>query len=113
MYEIEAYGARGGFAFLGEPRFPGGDGASAQGMWTLTRGTVLNVVVGQYGGKRSRDIVGQDSFGGGGGGGTFVWLASAGPADPPLLAAGGGGGATYWSTGTAAAPLLLFLFLFF
>lgn len=74
-YNIAAYGAQGGSI---RPETPGGSGAIMRGDFTLTMGTVLNVVVGQTPGV-SR----------GGGGGTFVWVKDS---KTPLIVAGGGGG---------------------
>ncbi len=77
VYDITAIGAAGGRNLydnntLGLP-------AEAEGLFSLTQGTVLSILVGQQGGT------GQQS--GGGGGGSFV-------ADgiTPLAVAGGGGG---------------------
>ncbi|SFS72276.1 HYR domain-containing protein [Marininema halotolerans] len=90
---IQAQGAAGGSnpALTGAE---GGLGASIQGLFTVTPGDVLSIVVGGQGG----DAIGADiSFqaGGGGGGGSFVWFGSSfGEVNPStlLVAAGGGGG---------------------
>ena len=92
VYRIEAAGARGGYANLLNPSYPGGLGAQVWGDFTLKAGTRLKVVVGQDGNYRPN--TGGGSQGGGGGGGTFVWLAND---DKPLLVAGGGGGCSYGS----------------
>ncbi|TNF24192.1 MAG: hypothetical protein EP329_25475, partial [Deltaproteobacteria bacterium] len=88
-YRIEAYGAEG--AGTSNAAYSAGKGARMRGDFSLTAGTVLNIVVGQMGGNYS-----------GGGGGTFVWRASGGTL---LIAAGGGGAAGghptvgYWGNG--------------
>ena len=79
----------------------GGRGALKEGIFTLSRGTVLNVVVGQRGGD-SVEVKGgesttrtaaelglsvEDNAGTGGGGGSFVYARG----NVLLLAAGGGG----------------------
>ncbi len=82
----------------------GGKGAYIEGRFRLTKGTVLNIVVGQRGGD-SVEVKGglstsqtaaqlglsvEDNAGTGGGGGSFVYTTS----NVLLLAAGGGGGAS-------------------
>jgi len=84
--QIEALGAQGGTSV-------GGLGAHIYGEFTVTPGTVLNVVVGQQGVVNN---CGGANASGGGGGGSFVWN----PLSPglPLVAAGGGGGGNLnWS----------------
>jgi VCBS repeat-containing protein len=61
----------------------GGAGRSVTGIYSVTPGWNLDVVVGQGG-----QTVGGDGYGGGGGGGSFVFTPSA----TLLVAAGGGGG---------------------
>eukprot|EP01038_Epipyxis_sp_PR26KG_P017756 gene17756-24752_t len=73
-YRITAVGAQGGVSW--------GLGASMAGDFTLTAGTVLNIVVGQQGGSGN-------SSHGSGGGGSFVSINTA---TVPLVVAGGGGG---------------------
>ena len=82
----------------------GGRGAFKEGTFTLTEGTILNIVVGQRGGdsvelKKRRstnktadelDLSVAEKAGTGGGGGSFVYTLS----NVLLLAAGGGGGAS-------------------
>jgi len=107
-YLIKAWGARGGthsynYGYnLGT--YYGGKGAYIQGKFRLTKGTVLNIVVGQRGGnsvevkggRRTTQTAAQlgrsveDNAGTGGGGGSFVYTTS----NMLLLAAGGGGGAS-------------------
>lgn len=74
IYKIEGRGAQGGNV--------GGLGATMIGNFTLTGGSVLNIIVGQVG-------TGTTSYQGAGGGGSFVWLN--GPNTLYLAAAGGGG----------------------
>jgi len=90
-YRINAVGASGG-ENNGGSFYPGrpGQGATIQGDFVLTKGTVLNLVVGQKG------VYG--SNGSGGGGGSFVYTGSIGGGGL-LIAAGGGGG---WGHGTAS-----------
>ena len=89
-YTINTVGASGG-ANNGGAYYPGkpGQGATIQGNFVLTRGTVLNLVVGQKG------VYGAD--GSGGGGGSFVYTGSIGGGGL-LIAAGGGGG---WGHGSS------------
>ncbi|SFS72255.1 HYR domain-containing protein [Marininema halotolerans] len=90
---IQAQGAAGGSnpALVGSD---GGLGASIQGLFTVTPGDVLSIVVGGQGGDASGTGIGLQG-GGGGGGGSFVWFGSSfGEVNPSTLmvAAGGGGG---------------------
>ena len=105
---IKAWGARGGtHSYYSGSRpvtYYGGRGASKEGVFTLNKGAVLNIVVGQRGGDSVEVYGGQnttstaaslgksveDNAGTGGGGGSFVYTAS----NVLLLAAGGGGGAS-------------------
>ena len=107
-YRIRAWGARGGTHSTNYGDYPGtyygGKGAYKEGMFTLNKGTVLNIVVGQRGGDSVEIRGGQstnltaaqlglsveDNAGTGGGGGSFVYTTS----NVLLLAAGGGGGAS-------------------
>jgi hypothetical protein len=90
-YRITTVGASGG-QNNGGSYYPGrpGQGASIQGDFVLTSGTVLNLVVGQMG------VYG--IHGSGGGGGSFVYTGSIGGGGL-LIAAGGGGG---WGHGTSS-----------
>jgi len=108
LYLIKAWGARGGthsYNYGDNPgTYYGGKGAYIQGKFRLTKGTVLNIVVGHRGGNSVEVKGGQsttktaaelglsveDNAGTGGGGGSFVYTTS----DMLLLAAGGGGGAS-------------------
>lgn len=76
---IDCRGAQGGGNGSG-----GGRGARMVGVYTVTPGMVLNVVVGQMGQLQSG---GQTQNSSGGGGGSFVWTTG-----PTLLVAAGGGG---------------------
>jgi len=107
-YLIRAWGARGGthsYNYGYNPgTYYGGRGASMEGTFSLNKGTVLNIVVGQRGGDSVEVKGGQlttrtaaelglsveDHAGTGGGGGIFVYTTS----NVLLLAAGGGGGAS-------------------
>ena len=107
-YLIKAWGARGGTHSYNYGYYPGtyhgGKGAYIEGKFRLTKGTVLNIVVGQRGGDSVEVNGGQsttktaaelglsveDNAGTGGGGGSFVYTTS----NMLLLAAGGGGGAS-------------------
>lgn len=82
-YVIEAFGASGQDSQT-EPVRKGGKGAYMKGTFNLTRGTLLQILIGQRGSKGN---VGDDLTGGGGGG-TFVVLSTG----SPLIIAGGGGG---------------------
>ena len=79
MYEIDAYGA------TGNGNFPG-KGARIKGTFSLTRGDIIQILVGQIGEFGSSS--------GSGGGGTFVYKSTT---STLLIAAGGGGG--YYHTG--------------
>jgi hypothetical protein len=83
-YRITTVGASGGQNNGGTyyPGFPG-QGAAIQGDFVLTKGTVLNLVVGQKGDYGEN--------GSAGGGGSFVYTGSIGGGGL-LIAAGGGGG---------------------
>lgn len=96
MYQINAIGACGGE--LQGTYYPGlpGTGASIQGEFMLTAGTVLYIVVGQKG------MYGDN--GSGGGGGSFVFTGT--PAGGGLMiAAGGGGGHGHGSSGVGTGAL--------
>ena len=105
-YKIKARGAKGGTHSSNYGAFPGtyygGKGAFKEGIFTLTEGTVLNIVVGHRGGDsvevkkgRSTNMTAaelglEDNAGTGGGGGSFVYTSS----NVLLLVAGGEGGAS-------------------
>ena len=108
VYRIIGAGARGGNHTTNYGSYPGsfygGKGAVMNGTFSLAKGTILKIVVGQKGGN-SVEVKGgrsttqtaaslglsiEDNAGTGGGGGSFVYTSS----NVLLLAAGGGGGAT-------------------
>ncbi len=76
-YSLQARGAQGGF--------DGGLGAEMGGVFALTQGEVLKILVGQAG----TTVVSSSNSGGGGGGGSFIVNTTG---NTPLLIAGGGGG---------------------
>jgi hypothetical protein len=76
-YRIEAFGAQGANS--------GGLGARMRGDFSLNRGQVISILVGQLG------VVKSTGCNQGGGGGSFVWNSTS--TSNPLIAAGGGGGA--------------------
>ena len=82
-YVIEAWGASGQDS-RSEPVRDGGKGAYMKGTFNLTRGTLLQILIGQTGSKGNVGV----RLVGGGGGGTFVVLSTG----SPLIIAGGGGG---------------------
>ncbi|HWG05758.1 MAG TPA: Hint domain-containing protein [Beijerinckiaceae bacterium] len=102
IYDITAYGARGGGAVGG---LSGGAGAEVEGSFSLTAGEKLEIVVGgagAYGGLlHGPQKVGYGD-GGGGGGGSFVLASTDGGASYHLLLAAGGGGGAYHVNGSAA-----------
>jgi len=79
VYTIEVWGAQGGNA---GNSIDGGKGARMKGDFTLTQGTVLQIVVGQQGTTTS-------TYSSGGGGGSFVVKKTN---TEKLIIAGGGGG---------------------
>ena len=85
-YLIECAGASGGNIYTG---LLGGKAANISGTFTLTKGTILRLVVGQTG-----ISLASGNGGGGGGGGSFVVPSGS---TTPLIVAGGGGGAGYYS----------------
>ena len=107
-YLIKAWGARGGthsYNYGYKPgTYYGGKGAFKEGIFRLSKGTMLNIVVGQRGGDSVEVTGGQsttrtaaelglsiwDYAGTGGGGGSLVYTTR----NRLLLAAGGGGGAS-------------------
>ena len=93
-YLIKAWGARGGthtYNYGYQPgTYYGGKGAFKEGKFRLTKGTVLNIVVGQRGGDSVEVKDGQnttktaaelglsveDNAGTGGGGGSFIYTTT-------------------------------------
>lgn len=97
-YEIDAYGATGGYAYLNSSTniSYGGRGARLKGTFSLTEGDVIKILVGQRGRNNPNA-----TRGGGGGGGTFVYNNTT---STLLIAAGaGGGGGQYARTSGADA----------
>lgn len=88
IYRIEAYGARGGSGSAG--RFSGGNGAYVGGNFSLSLGSVLNILIGGQGQSQS-------GLAAGGGGLSIVTLLGT-----PLVIAGGGGGAGQGASGRDA-----------
>lgn len=84
LYRITARGAEGGHAARSGASYRGGPGAIIRGDFSLKRGDILQVAVGQMG----RD----DGYSAGGGGGSWVMRSD----DTPLLIAGGGGATNYY-----------------
>jgi hypothetical protein len=89
---MEAWGAQGGSI----PSYPGGLGAYMSGVFTVTPGQVLRVLVGGQG----VDITNTPAATGGGGG-SFVALVNGTNTPTPMLVAGGGGGRRNLTTGPA------------
>jgi hypothetical protein len=85
-FRITAVGAQGGSGTT----YNGGLGSSVRGDFTLTAGSILNIIVGQQGEYNS------NGYNTGGGGGSFVWITGQ---PQPFVAAGGGGGAGYGAGG--------------
>lgn len=85
-YRIETYGAQGGKGANSAGK-QGGKGANIAGTFTLSKGTTLNIVVGQEG----LQGLGNANCNASGGGGSFVYEGGIG-SDGLLMAAGGGGG---------------------
>ena len=85
---IEAMAGAGGSSL--KYKRTGGLGVYGRGVFTLTKDSVLKILVGQKGG-----VINPDSSNGGGGGGTFIVNSD----DSPLLIVGGGGGPSSKGTG--------------
>src|SRR6056300_971618 len=88
IYEIDGYGATGGHQKVTvdsnrEVRHYGGKGARIKGTFSLTRGDIIQILVGQVGDINIMHC---------GGGGTFVYNSTT---STLLIAAGGGGGGFY------------------
>ena len=82
VYRIGAIGAAGGYGTKSNNGQYRGRGARMIGTFSLTRGEILRILVGQEGGINRAD------YAAGGGGGTFVVRGS----NTLLIVAGGGGG---------------------
>ena len=81
-YRIEAIGAAGGYGTNSNNGQYRGRGARMIGTFTLTKGEIIRVLVGQEG------VTNHADYAAGGGGGSFVVRGS----NTPLIVAGGGGG---------------------
>lgn len=81
-YRIEAVGAAGGYGKKSNNGQYRGRGAKMVGTFSLSKGEIIRILVGQEGGINYAD------YAAGGGGGTFVVRGS----NTPLIVAGGGGG---------------------
>ena len=88
QYRIEAVGAAGGYNEHKNSTHFRGRGARMLGTFNLSKGEIIQVLVGQEGGVRRNDKSSGGDGGGGGGGGTFVVRGS----NTSLIVAGGGGG---------------------
>ena len=82
QYRIEAVGAAGGYDHIQNSSHYRGRGARMVGTFNLSKGEMIEILVGQEGGIRN------NGNGSGGGGGTFVVRGS----NTSLIVAGGGGG---------------------
>ena len=90
-YRIEAVGAAGGYDTGSHKAQLRGRGARMIGTFKLSKGEIIQILIGQEGGINKRPV---SSGGGGGGGGTFVVRKG----NKPLIIAGGGGGVTWVSS---------------
>lgn len=99
-YTIEVAGARGSNTTTAGAI--GGNGSKMIGTFSLTQGTVLQILVGQMGPAHT--------YGGAGGGGSFVANGSSYANATPMIVAGGGGGgssdATAYSQGISAVTTI-------
>ena len=87
-YRIEAVGAAGGYDIHTNSSQYRGRGARMIGTFNLSKGEIIQMLIGQEGG------IDKGLYGSGGGGGTFVVRGSI----TPLIIAGGGGGITLVSS---------------
>ena len=87
-YRIEAVGAAGGYETYTNSFQYRGRGARMIGTFNLSKGEIIQMLIGQEGGINKQFV------GSGGGGGTFVVRGSI----TPLIIAGGGGGVTWVSS---------------
>ncbi len=101
IYRITARGAGGGSGYTENSAVTsralgpaGGQGAAARGLFELSAGTTLSLVVGGAGIRSSR------YSGGGGGGGSFVFIGST-----PYVVGGGGGGGSNLAMGQSASGI--------
>jgi hypothetical protein len=84
---IEAYGAQGGSILNQINAYPGGRGAFMSGVFTVSAGQVLRILVGGQGVDLNQGV----SCATGGGGGSYVALTGVGTPTPWVVAGGGGG----------------------
>ena len=94
-YRIETVGAAGGYDIYDNSAQYRGRGARMVGTFKLLGGEIIQILVGQEGGIRHKDLSSSAGEfpvavrgGGGGGGGTYVVRGG----NTPLIVAGGGGG---------------------
>jgi hypothetical protein len=104
-YRITCAGASGGYSYDTTRTNRVGKGAIVRGDFSLTKGDILRIVVGQKGRPVSTSnpdgpLTGL-AYNSGGGGGSFVFYTFSD--SEPLIVAGGGGGGSYSGT-TAYAP---------
>lgn len=97
-YTIDAYGAQGGSS---NTTGSGGAGARSLGTFSLTRGDVIAIAVGQRG-TVTTSATGGSSYTAGGGGGSFVYNTTT----STLLAVAGGGGGAAGPSGVNGLPAL-------
>ena len=81
-YRIEAVGAAGGYDAYSTPGKNQGRGARMIATFSLSKGEIIKILIGQEGG------INRNAKSAGGGGGTFLVRGS----NTPLVIAGGGGG---------------------
>jgi len=96
-YTIEVAGARG--SITSTSGASGGSGSRMIGTFSLTAGTVLQILVGQIGPTHT--------YGGAGGGGTFVASGSSYSVATPMIVAGGGGGGSCSGTADGIAAVTI------
>ncbi|KAL9978256.1 hypothetical protein ACROYT_G015754 [Oculina patagonica] len=87
-YQIEAVGAAGGYDVIPGSDKNRGRGARMTGTFNLSKGEIIQILVGQEG------EINTNHYSAGGGGGTFVVRGN----NTPLIIAGGGGGLQYLYT---------------
>ncbi len=93
LYKIKSFGAQGGSGSLSGLR--GGGGASVEGLFQLTAGEVIQVLVGSPGGYRNdSNYTNGEGCDSGGGGATYVVRSPYTTQQSVLLIAAGGGGAS-------------------
>jgi len=100
-YRIEIQGAGGGDGTDSTDTIAG-KGAQIIGTFSLTKDTVLKILVGQKGGDAFVDSCSHVNRAAGGGGGTFVAYEN----DTPLIVAGGGNGDSWGSWNTDGVDAL-------